>query len=199
MAIENSGHGRASRLRSDAVAYRCSDRKKKKRERSVRVEGRTWVFGDNINTDLMWPGTAFRATDEERRKLVFSANRPGWSSEVRQGDLIVGGGNFGTGSSRPAPRLLRELGVAGLVAESIAGLFFRNSVNFALPVMECPGVTKLVEEGDALSVDFATGVVRNTRTGQELKGEPLPPFLLEIVDAGGVKARLIRDGFVDPD
>lgn len=163
----------------------------------MRVEGRVWVFGDNINTDLMWPNTAFRATDEERRQLVFSANRPGWVDEVRPGDIIVGGANFGTGSSRPAARLLHDLGIAALVAESINGLFFRNAINYGLPAMECPGVRGLVREGDVLAVDFGDGEVRNTRTGEVRRGAALPPFLMDIVTAGGLLPRLVREGLVE--
>ena len=162
----------------------------------MRIRGRVWVFGDNINTDLMYPNTAFRMTDGERRRLVFSAIRPGWADQVREGDLIVGGLNFGTGSGRPAAKLLRDLGVAGLVAESINGLFFRNSINYALPCMECPGVKEILKEGDVIEVDFATGEVRNVATGLIRRGEPLPELLLNIVRAGGLLEQLAAEGYI---
>lgn len=164
----------------------------------MRFEGRTWVFGDNINTDLMYPNTSFRATEEERRKLVFSANRPGWSSEVRDGDILVGGSNFGTGSGRPGAKYIKELGVAALIAESINGLFLRNCVNYALPAMECPGIRALVTEGDVLSVDFASGLVTNRRTGATAQAVTLPPMLRDILQAGGILEILAKEGFIDP-
>lgn len=163
----------------------------------MKFEGRTWVFGDNINTDLMYPNTSFRASEEERRKLVFSANRPGWSSEVRQGDILVGGVNFGTGSGRPGAKYIKELGVVALIAESINGLFHRNCVNYALPAMECPGITSLLEEGDVISVDFASGLVKNTRTGETRQAETLPPMLRDILEAGGILQILAKEGFID--
>src|SRR4029077_5425882 len=92
--------------------------------------GRVWTFGDDINTDLMLPGPLLTASEEEQRRAVFSANRPGWVDKGRSGDIIIGGRNFGTGSSRPAARSLRNLGLGALVAESINGLFFRNCRRF---------------------------------------------------------------------
>jgi 3-isopropylmalate/(R)-2-methylmalate dehydratase small subunit len=165
----------------------------------MKVRGRTWVFGDNINTDLMYPNTAFKASPEERRRLVFSANRPGWSEAVAEGDVIVGGSNFGTGSGRPASQFLRELGVAAIVAESMNGLFLRNSVNYALPVMECPGITRRVREGEELEVDFVNGRVQPSDGGPPLEGTPLPEFLLEIIQSGGLLPRLVSQGYIDSD
>lgn len=164
----------------------------------MKFEGRTWVFGDNINTDLMYPNTSFRASEEERRKLVFSANRPGWSSEVRQGDILVGGVNFGTGSGRPGAKYMKELGIVALVAESINGLFLRNCVNYALPAMECPGVRELLQEGEVLAVDFDSGEVRNVRSGATRKATVLPPMLRDILQAGGILQILAKDGYIDP-
>ncbi len=165
----------------------------------MRFQGRTWVFGDNINTDLMYPNTSFRATEEERRKLVFSANRPGWSSIVQQGDILIGGVNFGTGSGRPGAKYLRELGVVALVAESINGLFLRNCINYALPAMECPGIGRIVKEGDVLSVDFDSGEVRNVLTAETCRATVLPPMLREILAAGGIVNVLVKNGFIDPE
>lgn len=164
----------------------------------MKFAGRTWVFGDNINTDLMYPNTSFRATEEERRKLVFSANRPGWSAEVRPGDILVGGVNFGTGSGRPGAKYMKELGVVALVAESINGLFLRNCVNYALPAMECPGVRGLLQEGEVLAVDFDSGEVRNVRSGATRKATVLPPMLRDILQAGGILQILAKDGYIDP-
>ncbi len=120
-----------------------------------------WTFGDDISTDLLYPQTAYSLPLEEAAQLVFSANRPGWSAEVEPGDIIIGGRNFGMGSSRPAVALLRELGVAANLAESFANLYFRNCVNYALPAFGVPGVLAAVDEGDRVRIDFAVGTVDN--------------------------------------
>jgi 3-isopropylmalate/(R)-2-methylmalate dehydratase small subunit len=158
--------------------------------------GRVWKFGDDVNTDLIMPQVAFPLPLEEQVQYVFRANRPGWVEQVREGDLIVGGRNFGTGSSRPGARLLRHLGITCLVAESINGLFYRNCVNFALAPLQCPGVAAAFEEGDTAEVDLVTGTVTNTRTGTVLQGEPLPELLRDIITAGGMLARLEQQGYI---
>jgi 3-isopropylmalate/(R)-2-methylmalate dehydratase small subunit len=160
------------------------------------VKGPAWVFGDNINTDLMCPNVALKAPVDERKQYVFRANRPGWTEQVKEGDVIVAGTNFGTGSGRPAPQLLRELGIAAIVAESVNGLFFRNSVNFALPVMECPGIMAATSEGDILDIDLDSGIVVNTVTGSQLRGMPMPSFLQDIIASGGLLQSLLRQGLL---
>lgn len=158
--------------------------------------GRVWKFGDDINTDLIMPQVAFPLPLEEQLQHVFRANRPGWIDQVQEGDIIIGGRNFGTGSSRPAARLLRHLGITCLVAESINGLFYRNCVNFALAPMQCPGVAAAFTEGDSAEVDAAAGTVTNPRTGTVLQGETLPELLREIIAAGGMIPRLEQQGFL---
>jgi 3-isopropylmalate/(R)-2-methylmalate dehydratase small subunit len=161
------------------------------------VEGRAWLFEEpNINTDLIMPVTAFRLPLEEQVKQVFASHRPGWAQEVREGDVIVGGLNFGTGSSRPGAQLLRRLGIRALVAASVNDLFYRNCVNYALPVVECRGVTEMVREGDVVRVDVAEGVVQNLRTGQTLRGARMPELLLDIIAAGGLLPRLRAQGYL---
>ena len=164
----------------------------------MKFEARVWKFGDNINTDLILPNVAFYLTPQEQLRYVFRANRPGWVDEMKPGDILLGGRNFGMGSSRPAARNLKNLGLACLVADSINGLFYRNAVNFAFPAMECPGVPGLFEEGDVAQVDFDTGVVTNTTRGKSLEGRTIPPQLLKIVDAGGIFPLLEREGCIAP-
>lgn len=161
-------------------------------------KGRVWVAGDNINTDLILPIQAYYLTIEEQPKWVFSANRPGWSDAVRPGDILIGGRNFGMGSSRPAARSLRNLGLACLVAESINGLFYRNAVNFAFPALEAPGVTALFKEGDTAEVDFKTFRVRNPDTGEECAAASMPAPLLDILKAGGIYPLLEKEGKIAP-
>jgi len=160
------------------------------------------VFGDDVNTDVIYPNQLSHKatgafTKAERRTLAFSGIRPGWSETVSEGELIVAGRNFGTGSGRPAPVLIREIGIAGVVAESINGLFFRNCINAGLPALACEGITKHVAEGDNISIDFSAGKVINTSTGDELSCLGLPPEMLAILDAGGLYQELAAKGYLD--
>jgi 3-isopropylmalate/(R)-2-methylmalate dehydratase small subunit len=164
----------------------------------MNFKARVWKVGDNINTDLILPAHAFYLPAAEQPKYVFHANRPGWAELVKPGDILIGGKNFGMGSSRPAARSLKNLGIACLVAPSINGLFFRNCVNFAFPAVECPGVDGAFEEGEIAEVDFDTGAVRNATRGTTLKGRPMPPQLLELVKAGGIYPLLEREGLIAP-
>lgn len=160
-------------------------------------QGRVWLFTeDNINTDLIMPSEAFRKSVDEQLKMVFSVNRPGWADEVRDGDILVGSKNFGTGSSRPGAQLFKLLGIGALVAETINGLFYRNCVNYALPALECKGITDFVEEGDEVRVDVRAGTVENLTRGASIEGEKMPDFLAEIVASGGVLERLKKEGYV---
>ena len=104
-------------------------------------EGRVWKFGENINTDLIFPQSAFRIPVAEQKRLVFSAIRPDWAAQVVPGDLIVGGRNFGTGSGRPVGKVLSECGIVGLAADSINGLCIRNCINYSFPAL--PFVTPM--------------------------------------------------------
>jgi 3-isopropylmalate/(R)-2-methylmalate dehydratase small subunit len=161
------------------------------------LRGRAWVFPEpNLDTDLMMPGTTFRLAYEEQVKLVFSANRPGWNELVQPGDIVVAGLNFGTGSARPAPALLRRLGVAAIVAESFSDLFFRNCVNYAMPALPCAGITAAVAEGDVVEVDLTSGKVRLPATGVELAGVAMPGMLIEIIEFGGLMSRLRKLGYI---
>jgi 3-isopropylmalate/(R)-2-methylmalate dehydratase small subunit len=118
-------------------------------------EGKTWKFGDNMNTDLMMPGQDVIArpgiTDAEAARHCMSAVRPGWAGKVNEGDIIVAGRNWGCGSSRPAARLFKALGIGVIAADSITRVFFRNAINVGLPVFICKGVSTIFEEGDIMS------------------------------------------------
>ena len=162
------------------------------------ISGRVWKFGDNINTDLMLPGPLLFASEEEQRRAVFSANRPGWVDEVRADDIIIGGLNYGMGSSRPAARSLRNLGIAALIAESINGLFFRNAVNFGLLALECPGVDAAFLEGQTAEITLDDFTVRNRETGNVLKARPVPAMLLDLMQGGGLYPHLERKGLIEP-
>ena len=164
----------------------------------MNFKARVWKVGDNINTDLILPNKAFYLTHEEQAQYVFHANRPGWAQQVRKDDILIGGRNFGMGSSRAAARSLKNLGLSCLLAESLNGLFLRNCVNFAFPALECPGVHDAFEEGDIAEVEFEAARVRNVTRGTGLAAKALPESLLKIVMAGGVYALLEKEGLIAP-
>jgi 3-isopropylmalate/(R)-2-methylmalate dehydratase small subunit len=160
------------------------------------VEGRVWRFGHDVNTDLIQPIHAILKPVAEQPRYVFEAQRPGWVDEVRPGDVIVAGRNFGTGSGRPAARVLRDLGIAGVICDSINGLFFRNCVNFAFAGLECPGAWEAFEEGQTARLDLTSGRVENLTTGTVLTGRPWARELLEIHRHGGLIEQLRAEGLM---
>jgi 3-isopropylmalate/(R)-2-methylmalate dehydratase small subunit len=162
------------------------------------ISGRVWKFGDNINTDLMVPGAVLRKDAAEQLRHVFEANRPGWVDEVQPGDVIVGGLNFGMGSSRPAARSLRNLKLGFLVAEEINGLFFRTCVNQGFLALECPGIAAAFEEGDVAELSLQHWTLTNRRTGAMLKPVAVPAPLLAMMREGGVLPILEAEGLIAP-
>lgn len=158
------------------------------------IQGRVWKFGDDINTDLVIPGFAIFLPADEQPQHCFSANRPGWVDEVREGDVLLAGRNFGVGSGRPIGDIFVRLGIRAVVAESFNGLGLRNCVNVGLPSLPCSGILDAFNEGDVAEVDAVSGLVRNITSGTELTGIPLPAALQEIVAAGGVEATLRASG-----
>jgi 3-isopropylmalate/(R)-2-methylmalate dehydratase small subunit len=153
-------------------------------------EGTAWCLGDNVSTDEILPARYMTASEPAELAEHALAGIPDWRRErVKEGDILVAGANFGTGSSREsAPRALQYFGFAAVVAESFARIFYRNCLNIGLPVLWCEGVRDSVRAGDRLTVDPARGVILNHRTGSSAVCEPLPPFVLEIVEAGGLAA-----------
>jgi len=132
----------------------------------LHVRGRAWVFGDEVNTDEMFPGFANRLPIKEAAQTMFNASRPSWPALVRPGDIVVARRNFGRGSSRPVALLFQQLGVSALLAEHINSLFFRNSINYGLAALTVPGITAHVTEGDELVVDVTAATVRHTADGR---------------------------------
>ncbi len=151
------------------------------------IEGKVWKFGDKISTDLMMPGFS-KGKGLERAKFCMYSNRPGWSDHVQKGDIVVGGKNFGCGSSRPAAVNLQLLGVSVVVAESIARIFFRNAINTGLPVVIAPGIGSIVDEGEKLQVSLEKGEIANLTNGKKLCFDPMPADSppMEILKAGGI-------------
>ena len=161
------------------------------------ITGRAWVFReDYINTDAIMPRAGYDLAPAEQNALVLNTIRPGWAGRVQPGDILVAGRNFGTGSSRPAVTLLARIGIAAIVAESIGEVFFRNCVSYAMPALEIKGVRDLVNEGDTVHLDIASGALENRSTGAGAQGAPMPPLLLDTIAAGGAYALLRRDGYM---
>ena len=151
---------------------------------------KAWVFGDNVDTDAIAPGRYMKFAIEEIAKHCFESISPAFASSVRKGDVVVGGRNFGAGSSREqAPEALKHLGVSVLVAESFAGLFYRNAINLGLPAVACARANR-IRQGDDLKVDVQNGMIQNTTTGETLACEPIPPFLMAIIGDGGLLPHL---------
>lgn len=152
--------------------------------------GRAWVFGDNIDTDALAPGKYVKSGIDELARHCLEALDPSFAGAVRQGDIVVGGRNFGAGSSREqAPQALKHLGVAALVAESFAGLFYRNAINLGLPALVCAD-TRRIRPGERLRVDPESGRMENLTTGETLACEPIPGHLMQMVRDGGLVPHL---------
>ncbi len=164
---------------------------------TLKIEAKAWVFGDDINTDLILPGAAFLLPIEQQIKFCFSANRPGWSDEVGQGDVIIAGRNFGVGSARPIGNVLSKLGIVGVIASSFNGLGLRNCVNYGVHALPCPGIETAVADGERIAVHWRTGEVRNLEEGTEISGNPLPDSLLEITEKGGIVPILQAEGLLE--
>ncbi len=154
----------------------------------MNLKGKVWKYGDDVNTDYIIPGRYMELTDpEEIVEKVFEEYDPSFRKEVEKGDIIVGGTNFGCGSSREhAPIALKGNGISLVLAESFARIFYRNSINIGLPALECQGLHDIVEKGDLLEIELTGGVFKNLSNGKELNFKPLPVFMMEVLNAGGL-------------
>jgi 3-isopropylmalate/(R)-2-methylmalate dehydratase small subunit len=152
------------------------------------IEGRAWSFGDNVSTEYMMPGFTMlgKMTDEQARQHCLAALRPEFAPGVKPGDIIIAGENFGCGSSRIAAKLLLALGISCVLADSVAGIFYRNSISTGLPVIELRGVSRFARDGDVCSVRLTEGLIENRRTGETLDFPAFPAHIITILDAGGL-------------
>ena len=157
-------------------------------------EGKVWRYGDNIDTDVIIPARylntfepkALAAHCMEDIDTTFAGN-------VVEGDIMVGGRNFGCGSSREhAPIAIAASGVPVVIAASFARIFYRNAINIGLPILECPEAVDAVRDGDVVSVDADTGAVADRTTGESFSAQPFPPFIQEIINEGGLVNRAKR-------
>jgi len=155
---------------------------------NMKIKGPAIKFGNNIDTDVILPGKYLILVDpHELAKHALESLDPAFPEKAKDGIILVGGKNFGCGSSREqAPLALKYAGVKCVLAESFARIFFRNAINIGLPVIECKGISTAVETGDLLAVDFESGKVENVSNGKKFQVEKLPPFILEILTDGGL-------------
>ena len=152
--------------------------------RRMKVSGRVWKFGDSIETDAINPYYRY-PTMEELKQHTMEVYRPEFPREVKPGDIMVAGRNFGCGSSRPG-LVLREVGIAAILAESVSRLFLRNSISRAIPIFVAPGVSGIVEDGETLEVDYPRGIVRNVASGASAKLHRYPAGIEQIFECGGL-------------
>ena len=151
------------------------------------MKGRAWKFGDDIDTDIIVPGRYLIYTDEERlSQHCMEGLDADFAKKCKKGDFIVAGRNFGCGSSREhAPIALKGVGVSAVIAESFARIFYRNATNVGVPLLEAPGITGLVEDEEEIEVDMENGTITN-KNGESIEFKKLPPFMLEILEQGGL-------------
>jgi 3-isopropylmalate/(R)-2-methylmalate dehydratase small subunit len=154
----------------------------------MKVTGKAVKFGDNIDTDVILPGKYLVLIDpNDLAKHAMEGLDPAFPGKAAQGVIVVGGKNFGCGSSREqAPLALKYAGVKCILAESFARIFFRNAINIGLPVIECKGISAAVDDGDEVAVDFEAGLVQDVTKRMSLEAPKLPPFIVEILADGGL-------------
>jgi methanogen homoaconitase small subunit len=155
------------------------------------LEGQVWTFRDHIDTDVIIPGRYLRILDlDEMSSHVLEGEDPTFSSQVKKGDIIVAGLNFGCGSSREqAPVALKYLGVAAVVAPSFARIFYRNAINVGLPVIVADVEA---QKGDTLSIDLEAGIIENKNTGKKFEIQPFQDFMLKILEDGGLVNHFLK-------
>ena len=152
------------------------------------ARGRAHLVGDHIDTDQIIPAQYLTTTDPRELAMhCLETPDPDFVKKVRPGDFVVAGVNFGCGSSREhAPISIKGCGVSAVIAKSFARIFFRNAINLGLPVLECPEAVEAIDAGDELEVDLATGNIRNLTTEGVFVAKPYEPFMMEIINAGGL-------------
>ena len=161
----------------------------------MKLIGKAWKFGDDISTDLIAPGRYYhlRSNLPELAKHVLEDADPEFASKMNSGDFVVGGRNFGLGSSREhAPVIIKLAGASAVMAKTFARIFFRNAINIGLPAIECD--TDKIDQGDELEVDLEAGKVINKTQGTEIPFAPLPSVMTTILQDGGLAAHIAKHG-----
>ncbi len=165
----------------------------------MKLQGKVWKFGDSVDTDLIIPARFLNVSDkDELAKNCFADLRPDFISTINPGDIIVAGENFGCGSSREhAPLAIKSAGIGGIIAESFARIFYRNAFNIGLPILESKEASAGIEEGNRVSLNLATGEIVNLDTGEQFFAKPVPDFMREIVEAGGLVEYVKKKGLTE--
>ena len=156
----------------------------------MKISGKAWKFGDNIDTDAIIPARYLNTIDPaELAKHVMEDADPEFPSKVSEGDIIVGGVNFGCGSSREhAPIAIKAAGVSCVIAPFFARIFYRNAFNMGLPILESKEAAEDIDTGDEIEINLAEGTIENKTKGKTYKAAPVPPFMRELIEAGGLMA-----------
>ena len=149
---------------------------------------KAYKYGDNVDTDVIIPARYLNTSaPEELAAHCMEDIDPSFAGDVRRGDILVAGRNFGCGSSREhAPLAIKASGIACVIAESFARIFYRNALNIGLPILECPAAAGAISSGDEVSVDLEAGKIVDLTTGTSFTAEPFPPFMMELIAAGGL-------------
>ena len=157
----------------------------------MNFEGKAFRYGRDIDTDVIIPARYLNTSDpKELAKHCMEDLDKTFVERVAPGDIIVAEENFGCGSSREhAPIAIKEAGVSVVIAKSFARIFYRNAINTGLAILECPEAVDAISEGDVVKVDTDNGIITDVTTGQEFTAQPFPPFIAEIIEAGGLVAR----------
>ncbi|AFK85593.1 MULTISPECIES: 3-isopropylmalate dehydratase small subunit [Thermoanaerobacterium] len=152
------------------------------------MEGKAIKYGDNVDTDVIIPARFLNTSDpKELAAHCMEDLDKSFKDKVKPGDIMVAGDNFGCGSSREhAPIAIKESGISCVIAKSFARIFYRNAINIGLPILECPDAASSIEDGDIVSVDFETGVIKDITKGIEFKSQPFPEFIKKIIECGGL-------------
>ena len=154
----------------------------------MNAKGTVFRYGDNIDTDVIIPARYLNTQNpKELAAHCMEDIDKTFVTRVQDGDIMVGGKNFGCGSSREhAPVAIKAAGISCVIAKDFARIFYRNAINIGLPILECPAASDAIREGDVVSVNFDTGVITDETTGQTFEAEPFPPFIQKIIAAGGL-------------
>lgn len=154
----------------------------------MKLHGKAWKFGADIDTDRIIPARYLNTSDpKELARHCMEDEDPEFAKNVKPGDIVVADKNFGCGSSREhAPIAIKACGVSTVIARSFARIFYRNAFNMGLPIFESEEAVEKIEEGDEIELESATGVIRNITRGEEYRANPIPPFMQELISAGGL-------------
>ncbi len=162
----------------------------------MKLEGRVWKFGSDVDTDAIIPARYLNQADPgELAKHTMEDERPEFVQEVKQGDILVALKNFGCGSSREhAPLALKAVGISCVIAESFARIFYRNGFNQGLPLLESFEASKEIQDGDRVQVDLSTGEIFDLTQQKKYTAKPVPPFMQELIEDGGLISHLRKKG-----